>query len=188
VLIPPAYGLAEVELETYTGEGPISYWNNYVAVTQMGGQGVFVDKDLGLDIHADPDLVTPKLTPLREYQFALEPPKPAAKSFDAAAAARGKVLFEGAATCSTCHAGGSFTDAPTLHDADEIGAEPNEARRSKTGKYRSTPLRGVATHPPFFHDGSAATLADVVTHYNTALELTLTAKQQADLVEYLKSL
>lgn len=188
VLIPPAYGLADVELETYTGEGPISYWNNYVAVTQMGGQGAFVDKDLGLNIHADPDLVTPKLAPLRAYQFSLEPPKPAAKSFDAAAAARGKVLFEGAATCSSCHAGGSFTDAPTLHDADEIGAEPNEARRSKTGKYRTTPLRGVATHPPFFHDGSAATLADVVTHYDTALELTLTAKQQADLVEYLKSL
>lgn len=188
VLLPPAYGLADVELETYTGEGPISYWNNYVAVTQMGGQGTFVDEDLGLDIHADPDLVTPKLAALREYQFSLEAPRPAADSFDAAAAARGKALFEGAATCSTCHTGTSFTDAPTLHDADEIGAEPNEARRSKTGKYRTTPLRGMATHPPFFHDGSAATLADVVTHYNTVLELALTAKQQADLVEYLKSL
>lgn len=188
VLIPPAYGLADVELETYTGEGPISYWNNYVAVTQMGGQGTFVDEELGLEIHADPDLVTSKLPALREYQFSLTPPEPAAKSFDAAAAARGKVLFEGAAYCSTCHAGDSYTDAPTLHDADEIGADPNEARRSKTGKYRTTPLRGVATHPPFFHDGSAATLADVVAHYNTVLKLTLNAKQQTDLVEYLKSL
>lgn len=188
VLIPPAYGLADVELETYTGEGPISYWNAYVAITQMGGQGTFVDEDLGLSIHQSPDLVTPKLAPLRVYQFSLDAPKPAAGSFDATAAARGKALFDGAASCSTCHTGDSFTDAPTLHDAEEIGAEPNEARRSKTGKYRTTPLRGVSSHPPFFHDGSAATLADVVSHYDTVLELDLSAKQQADLVEYLKSL
>src|SRR5690349_2945645 len=47
VLIPPAYGLADVELETYTGEGPVSYWNAYVAVTQMGAQGNFTDEELG---------------------------------------------------------------------------------------------------------------------------------------------
>lgn len=188
VLIPPAYGLADVELETYTGDGPISYWNAYVAITQMGGQGTFVDEDLGLDIQADPDLVTPKLPALREYQFSLLPPTPAAGSFDADAAARGEALFAGVAMCSSCHAGDSFSDAPTLHDAEEIGVDGNEARRSKTGQYRTTPLRGVATHPPYFHDGSAATLADVVTHYDTVLELGLTAPEQADLVEYLKSL
>lgn len=188
VLIPPAYGLADVELETYTGEGPISYWNNYVAVTQMGAQGTFVDEDLDLKIEADPDLVTGKLAPLREYQFSLMPPEPAADSFDPDAAQRGKALFDGAALCSTCHTGDSFSDAPTLHDADEIGADPNEARRSKTGRYRTTPLRGVATHPPFFHDGSAATLGDVIVHYDTVLELGLNADQRADLSEYLKSL
>jgi cytochrome c5 len=188
VLIPPAYGLADVALETYTGEGPISYWNSYVAVTQMGGQGTFVDEELGLEIVAEPDLVTPKLNALREYQHALLPPKPAAASFDRDAAERGAALFDGAATCVTCHAGESFTDAPTLHDAEEIGAEPNEARRSKTGKYRTTPLRGVASHPPFFHDGSAETLEQVVEHYDTQLKLKLTGPQRADLVEYLKSL
>ena len=41
LVIPPAYGLAHVKNETYTAEGPISYWNAYVAVTQMGGQGNF---------------------------------------------------------------------------------------------------------------------------------------------------
>lgn len=188
VLIPPAYGLADVALETYTGEGPVSYWNAYVAITQMGGQGTFVDKDLGVSIQADPDLVTPKLVPLREYQFSLEPPTPVAKSFDAAAAKRGKTLFAGAAQCSTCHAGDSFTDAPSLHTAEEIGADTNEARRSKTGKYRTTPLRGVASHPPFFHDGSAETLEDVITHYDSVLDLKLNAAEQSDLVEYLKSL
>jgi hypothetical protein len=188
VLIPPAYGLADVALETYTGEGPISYWNNYVAVTQMGGQGTFVDDELDLNIQADPDLVTPKLAALRDYQFSLLPPRPAMNSFDAEAAERGQALFDGVATCSTCHRGDSFTDAPALHDAAEIGADANEARRSKTGMYRTTPLRGVASHPPFFHDGSAATLEDVVSHYDTVLQLGMSANQQADLAEYLKSL
>jgi hypothetical protein len=188
VWIPPAYGLADVALETYTGEGPISYWNAYVAITQMGGQGTFVDEDLGIDIEANPDLVTPKLDALREYQFSLEVPKPSAADFDAEAAERGDELFDGAAMCSTCHAGESHTDAPTLHAADEIGTETNEARRSKTGKYRTTPLRGLLSHPPYFHDGSAATLEDVVTHYDEVFSLGLDADQQADLVEYLKSL
>lgn len=188
VLIPPAYGLADVALETYTGEGPISYWNAYVAVTQMGAQGTFIDEELGISIEADPDLVTPKLEALREYQFSLLPPMPAAGSFDADAAERGAALFDGEATCSACHSGDSFTDAPMLHEPEAVGQETNEARRSKTGMYRTTPLRGVASHPPYFHDGSAATLEDVVSHYDTTLELGLSADQRADLVEYLKSL
>jgi hypothetical protein len=188
VLIPPAYGLKNVALETYTGEGPVTYWNNYVAVTQMGAHGNFKDPRLGLDIVQSPDRVTPKLPALRDYQFTLNPPAPPANSFDATAAARGKTLFEGTAKCSTCHAGGSFSDAPTLHDATETGMEPIEAMRSTSGKYRTTPLRGAWSHPPYFHDGSARTFADVVDHYDTALSLSLTAPQKADLVEYLKSL
>jgi hypothetical protein len=93
VLIPPAYGLAHVALETYTGEGPISYWNAYVAVTQMGAHGNFKDDRLGLDIVQTPDLVTDKLPALRAYQFSLAAPTPAASSFDAAAAARGKMFL-----------------------------------------------------------------------------------------------
>jgi cytochrome c peroxidase len=46
----------------------------------------------------------------------------------------------------------------------------------------------VWQHPPYFHDGSAATLADVVERYDAAQELGLTPEQKADLVEYLKSL
>jgi cytochrome c peroxidase len=177
-----------VALETYTGEGPISYWNAYVAVTQMGGQGSFTDERVGLDIMADPDLVTPRLPALREYQFSLVPPVPAADSFDPAAAERGAALFEGSAQCASCHSGASYSDAPMLHAPSETGMEENEAQRSATGMYRTTPLRGVATHAPFFHDGSAATLLDVVEHYDTTLELGLMADEMADLVEYLKSL
>ena len=90
--------------------------------------------------------------------------------------------------CSTCHAGPTFTDAPTLHEPAAVGQDPAYAMRTATKMYRSTPLRGLADHAPYFHDGSAVTLADVVTHYNTLLTLGLTAEQQADLVEYLKSL
>ncbi|HEX5059154.1 MAG TPA: c-type cytochrome [Kofleriaceae bacterium] len=188
VLIPPAYGLRDVALETYTGEGPVSYWNAYVAVTQMGGHGSFVDDRIGVAIHQEPDRVTPMLPALREYQFSFDPPAPPAGSFDAAAAARGKTLFDGQARCASCHSGSSFTDAPTLHAATETGMATDEARRSATGKYRTTPLRGVWQHPPYFHDGSAATLLDVVGHYNTVLGLSLTAEQQSDLEQYLRSL
>lgn len=188
VLIPPAYGLKEVPLETYTGEGPVTYWNNYVAVTQMGAHGNFSDPRLGLDIVQTPDLVTPKLPALRDYQFSLSAPKPSSHSFDGKAAERGKRLFEGAARCATCHAGKSLSDAPVLHDAAETGMEPIEAERSTTKKYRTTPLRGAFSHAPYFHDGSAATFADVVEHYDVSLQLNLSDDQKTDLVEYLKSL
>ncbi|HEX2880305.1 MAG TPA: hypothetical protein VHO25_12305 [Polyangiaceae bacterium] len=187
VLIPPAYGLAEVELETYTGEGPVSYWNAYVAVTQMGAQGSFHDEDLGLDIVADPDLVTPRLAALRDYQFSLNPPVPPAGSFDETASERGDLLFED--NCASCHVKDtSYTDAPLLHDPAEVGTDANEARRSKTGQYRTTPLRGAWSHPPYFHDGSAATFDDVVDHYDALLGLGFTGQEQMDLAEYLKSL
>ena len=66
--------------------------------------------------------------------------------------------------------------------------EAVHAQRSTTKQYRTTPLRGAWQRPPYFHDGSAATLAAVVDHYNTVLSLGLSAAQKTDLVEYLKSL
>ena len=188
VLLPPAYGLRDVALETYTGEGPISYWNSYVAVTQMHGQGSFSDPRLGINIVAQPDLVTPQLPVLRRYQFTLDPPAPPPGSFDPAAAERGKVVFNQAGRCASCHIPPTYTDAPLLHTPAETGSDPVLAGRGTTGRYRTTPLRGAWQHPPYFHSGSAATLTDVVAHYNTTLRLGLTAQQQADLVQFLKSL
>lgn len=188
VLIPPAYGLRDVALETYTGEGPVSYWNAYVAVTQMGGHGTFVDDRLGIAIHQEPDRVTPMLPALRDYQLSIDAPPPPADSFDAAAAARGKLVFEGAGTCASCHSGPRFTDAPTLHAPEETGMTTDAARRSATGMYRTTPLRALWQHPPYFHDGSAQTLADVVDHYSQVLALQLTTEQRDDLIQYLRSL
>jgi hypothetical protein len=190
LVIPPAYGLAGVHLETYTGEGPISYWNAYVAVTQMGGRGNFSDPRLGINVVHKNDLVTPKLAALLDYQLGLPAPPPPAGSFDPVAAARGSEVFAGAGTCASCHRGPTFTDVNlgNLHDADETGMDPAYAARTTTGKYRTTPLRALWQHPPYFHDGSATTLRDVVDHYNIELELELTEQQKLDLVEFLKSI
>jgi mono/diheme cytochrome c family protein len=189
-VIPPAYGLNGVAKEIYTGDGPVSYWNAYVAVTQMHGQGTFQDPRLNINIVKSPDVVTPLLPALRQYQFSLTVPRPAASTIDQAAAARGQALFAGAATCARCHTGALFTDVNqgVLHTAAEIGQEQQFAARSATGKYRTTPLRGLLGHAPYFHDGSAKTLAEVVVHYDQLLKLGLTTQQRADLVEYLKTL
>jgi mono/diheme cytochrome c family protein len=189
VVIPPIYGLADVPLETYTGDGPISYWNAYVGITQMGGIGNFFDPRIGVSIAYDQDMINPKLPALFEYQVSLEPAAPPDDAFDPDAAARGQELFVGAANCNSCHSGARLTDAATtLHAPDETGMDPTYAERTATKMYRTTPLRALLAHPPYFHDGSAATLADVVTHYDAQFELGLSAEQQADLVEYLNSL
>jgi len=188
LLLPPAYGLARVQNETYTAEGPISYWNAYVAVTQMHGQGDFADQRLGISVRQTPDLVTPKLPALREYQHSLSAPSPEAGSFDQAAAGRGRGVFN--RSCASCHVAATGTDNNTgkLHAPEETGVDGGYAARTANKKYRTTPLRGLAHHPPYFHDGSAATLADVVNHYNRVRSLRLTDEQRRDLVEFLKSL
>jgi mono/diheme cytochrome c family protein len=196
VVIPPAFGLEGVGFETYTGDGPVSYWNNYVAVTQMGGHGSFSDPRLGISIVQTPDLVTPKLRALVKYELSLKTPQPAAGSFDPKAARRGQGVFRGVAQCARCHTPPTYTDvlgkgnldAPLLHDPSETGMDPVYASRSATGRYRATPLRALATHAPYFHDGSAPDLRAVVEHYTRVLGLSLSDRQKDDLVEFLKSL
>jgi mono/diheme cytochrome c family protein len=192
-VIPPAYGLAGVNSVTFTGDGDSpAYWNRYVAVTQMHGHGSFSEPRLGIEVNntdGTGDLVEDKLPALEAYQLSLAAPAAPADSFDAAAAERGRSVFEGQGQCATCHSGETFTDANTLlHEPSEVPTDPTHAERSATQMYRTTPLRGVWQHPPYFHDGSATTLADVVERYDAASGLGLTAEQKADLVEYLKSL
>ena len=151
--------------------------------------GSFSEPRLGISVNNPPDLVEPKLSALEAYQLSLAAPPPPGGSFDAAAATRGQVVFDGPGQCATCHSGPQLTDANTrLHPAVEVPTDPTHAERSATKMYRTTPLRALWQHPPYFHDGSAATLADVVERYVSAKGLTLTAEQKADLVEYLKSL
>jgi mono/diheme cytochrome c family protein len=174
IVIPPIYGLKGVGFETFTGDGPISYWNSYVGVGQMGGRGNFSDPRISLLINQTPDLVTPKLAALLDYQLSLRTPAPAKGSFDAKAAARGKDLFRREARCSTCHQPPRFTDVLS--------------GRRRDVPFLTTPLRGLQQHPPYFHDGSAPSLRAVVDHYDTLFGLGLTPSQKRDLVEYLKSL
>jgi len=197
VVIPPIYGLKGVGFETYTADGPISYWNAYVGVGQMGGHGNFSDPRIGVMIaQPPPDLVTPKLPALLDYQLSLKAPEPVKGSFDEEAARRGKKLFRDEARCASCHRNPDLTDVlrgpdrdvPFLHDPAEVGQDPTYANETATRKYRTTPLRGLIHRTAFFHDGSAADLLAVVNHYDTLFNLHLTAAQKADLVEYLKSL
>jgi mono/diheme cytochrome c family protein len=188
LVLPPAYGLAQVKNETYTAEGPISYWNAYVAVTQMHGRGNFSDPRLNIDVKDTPDMVTPKLPALRAYQHSLPTPRPEAGTFDAAAAKRGLAVFN--QSCVRCHVDTTNTDnnAGTLHPPSDTGMDGAYAARTASKAYRTTPLRGLWQHPPYFHDGSSATLEAVVEHYNRVRDLKLSADQRADLVQFLKSL
>jgi mono/diheme cytochrome c family protein len=188
LVLPPAYGLADVDNETYTAEGPISYWNAYVAVTQMHGQGSFSDPRLGVNIVQVPDDVTPKLAALRAYQHSLPAPTPPPGTYDDDAAGRGRLVFE--SNCARCHVNGNLTDNndDVMHAPSETGMDPAYAERTSQKQYRTTPLRGLWKHAPYFHDGSAETLDAVVEHYARALNLQLTRTEREDLVEYLKSL
>jgi cytochrome c2 len=188
LVIPPAYGLANIKNATYTSEGPISYWNAYVAVTQMGGQGNFSDPRIGIEVTLTPDQVTPKLTALKMYQHSLPSPPAPAGSFDATVAERGRLLFD--QKCATCHVGGSGTDnnSGVLHAPEETGVDGAYAARTANKAYRTTPLRALWQHPPYFHDGSARNVEDVIAHYERVLRLTLSAQQKADLAHYLRSL
>lgn len=203
-LIPPAFGLAGVNLHTWTGFGSVPYWNAYVGVTEMNGSGTFFDarlsdptqyplaaKDGSWNTRGVPDLVTSKLAALHFYQLAIPAPKPPTGSFDAAAAERGKDIFNGRGKCSTCHVPPLFTEpGNNLHAPNEIGVDSFQADRSPTHMYRTPPLKGLWAHTRggFFHDGRFATLNEVAQHYNSFFGLGLSDQQVHDLVEYLKSL
>ncbi len=212
-IIPNAFGLAGVNNHTWTGGwGTVTYWNAYVANTELRGKGVFFDRRLGdpkkypvsarsgtWNLRNSPDLVTSKLGALHVYQLAIPAPPPPAGSFDAGAAARGELLFTGKATCARCHVPPLFTEPGwNNHKASEIGIDDFQAKRSPDESYRTAPLKGLWTYikanghgaagPGFYHDGRFKDLDAVVQHYNSHFRLGLTAQEARDLVEYLKSL
>jgi hypothetical protein len=203
-LIPPAFGMAGVNLHTWTGWGSVTHWNAFVANLEMHGSGTFFDprledgakfpiaaaNDFG-NVRNEPDLITPKLPGLHFYQLAIPAPKPPAGSFNPAAAARGDALFDGKAACATCHVEPLFTEPGwNMHTPAEVCIDSFQANRSPDERYRTSPLKGLWTHQRggFFHDGRFADLLAVVNHYNTCFNLGLTAGEKNDLVEYLKSL
>ena len=203
-LIPPAFGLSGVNLHTWTGWGSVTHWNAFVANLEMQGQGTFFDPRLddavkfpiaaaaGLgNVRNTPDLITGKLGDLHFYQLSIPAPSPPPGSFDAGAAARGKILFSGKAACARCHVPPLFTEPGwNMHTPAEIGIDAFQANRSPDERYRTAPLKGLWTHLKggFYHDGRFATLGAVVDHYNAFFALGLSAAETAEIVEYLKSL
>ena len=203
-LIPPACGLAGVNLHTWTGWGSVTYWNAFVANLLMHGKGTFYDPRLddaakfpvaaraGFGhIQNDPDLITPKLAALHFYQLAIPAPVPPDGSYDKDAALRGKTFFDGKARCATCHVPPLFTEPGwNMHSADEIGIDSFQSSRAPDGRYRTSPLKGLWAHGKggYYHDGRFATLHAVVDHYNSVFKLGLTEQEILDLIEYLKSL
>jgi len=203
-LIPPAFGLAGVNLHTWTGFGSVPYWNAYVGVTEMRGAGTFFDarfndkdqfpvsaKSGAGNTRGAPDRVTSKLAALHFYQLSIPAPKAPAGSYDRAAFERGKTIFNGEARCATCHVPPLFTEpGQNLHTPSEIGVDSFQADRSPTHMYRTAPLAGLWAHQKggFYHDGRFATLTDVVNHYNAHFKLNLGDAQRKDLVEYLKGI
>ena len=203
-LIPAAFGLAGVNLHTYTGWGSVTHWNAFVATLEMHGKGTYYDPRLkdskqfpiaakaGFDnVRSNPDLVTAKLAALHFYQLAIPAPEPPQGSFDKTASVRGEKLFNGRAKCGTCHVSPIFTEPGwNMHTAEEIGIDSFQADRSPDKRYRTTPLKGLWTHQKggFYHDGRFATLHDVVQHYDKHFSLGLTDQEKNDLVEYMKSL
>jgi hypothetical protein len=203
-LIPPAFGLAGVNLHTWTGFGSVPYWNAYVGVTEMHGSGTFFDMRLSdpdqypvavksgsFNTRGTPDLVTGKLPALHFYQLAIPAPKAPKGSFNVAAAARGKEVFNGRGQCATCHVPPLYTEpGENLHSPAELGIDSFQADRSPTHKYRTAPLAGLWTHQKggFYHDGRFPNLAAVIDHYDRNFRLGLNAQEKAELIEYLKSL
>jgi hypothetical protein len=206
VLIPPAFGLAGVNLHTWTGFGSVPYWNAYVAATEMHGSGAFFDARLAnkaqfavssksgshnMNVRGEADRSTAKLAPLHYYQLSIPAPKAPAGSFSTAGFERGKALFAGRAGCARCHVPPLFTEpGHNVHAPSEIGIDSFQADRSPTRAYRTAPLAGLWSHQKggFYHDGRFATLMDVVNHYDTFMKLGLSSENKADVVEYLKGI
>jgi hypothetical protein len=203
-LIPPAFGLAGVNLHTWVGWGSVTHWNAFVANLEMHGKGTFYDPRLNnaaqfpvaakagfADVRNSPDLISPKLPALHFYQLAIPAPAPPKGSFDQAAATEGKKLFEGKAQCSTCHVPPTMTEPGwNMHTAADVCIDDFQASRGPDDRYRTSPLNGLWTHTKggFYHDGRFPTLLDVVNHYDTCKNLGLTSEEKSELVQYLLSL
>lgn len=205
-LIPPAFGLAGVNLHTWTGWGNVTHWNAFVANLEMHGQGWFFDPRLNdattfpiaakngfgnvMPASPDADKVSSKLAALHFYQLALPIPSQERNPFDFRVV-RGQALFNGKAKCATCHTPPLYSEPGwNMHTPAEACMDDFQANRSPDKHYRTSPLKGLFTHTKggFFHDGRAATLNDVVNLYNSCMSLGLTDAEKDDLVQFVMSL
>jgi len=205
-LIPPAFGLAGVNLHTWTGWGSVAHWNALVAVLEMGGKGNFFDPRLddsnkfpiaaannfgNIRISEEQDQVTAKLPALHLYQISLAAPTPTVGENKTESIKRGKNVFTTKAGCNRCHVPPLYTEPGwNLHKAEELGIDNFQASRSPDEGYRTSPLKGLWTHHKggFYHDGRFQTLRDVINHYDRFFDLQLDDVEKEDLENFLNSL
>jgi cytochrome c peroxidase len=136
--------------------------------------------------------LAPKVAALHAYQLSLPAPEsPLKHQAFTKAPQRGDDLFSGKARCNNCHVEPLWTEPGwNMHTAAEVCIDDFQANRAPDRRYRTAPLGGLFTHQKggFYHDGRFATLNDVVDHYNSCMNLGLTADEKADLVAYLLTL
>ena len=118
-------------------------------------------------------------------------------------AQRGMKLFAKKANCAACHAGANFTDEQYHNLGVGMDAEKPDLGRFEVtkvekdkGAFKTPTLRNVAMTPPYMHDGSQETLAEVVEWYNKGghknqwlsdkmKPLNLTDQEKTDLVAFM---
>ena len=117
---------------------------------------------------------------------------------------RGLQLFRGKARCTACHDGPNFTDeafhaTQLSQDASDPGLRDATGRASDFGRFKTPTLRDVSLTAPYLHDGSVASLEEIVERYDRGglrtqgldiemRPLGLSGAEQADLVAFLRSL
>ena len=144
-VLPAAFGLAGVNLHTYKGWGSVTYWNAYVANTQMYGQGTFFDprmKDTEQFPIGEQNRFPQQTKQPRQGHSSSSPPSTSTSSRSPRrsrpktpstrqAPARGKMVFEGKARCASCHVPPLFTEPGwSMHTAEEMGIDDFQASRS----------------------------------------------------------
>ena len=204
-LLPPAFGLAGVNLHTWTGSGSVPYWNAYVAATQMHGTEVtFYDPRLSDPAQypvaarsgswntrgIDPANASDKLDALHYYQLSIPAPKPP----------RFVRCRRGRSGQHALPWQGTVCDLPRPTALHRAGVRDPYPRRDRHRQLPGRPLAdarlsdvtlaGLWSHQKggFFHDGRFATLDDVVNHYDAFLGLDLANTEKRDLVQFLLSI
>jgi cytochrome c peroxidase len=118
-------------------------------------------------------------------------------------AKRGFVLFNGKTNCFACHSGWRFTD-DRFHDIGTTTTDPGRGRVVKDDElmqfaFKTPTLRAVALRPPYMHDGSQATLLDVMKHYEKGgidrpsrsplmMPIELSDQERHDLIAFMETL
>lgn len=120
---------------------------------------------------------------------------------------RGLIVFFGRGACSECHNGANFTDnkyhnlgaRPVPGNPEDLGRYDVTKKAEDRGAFKTPSLRNVALTAPYMHDGSVATLEEVVDFYDRGgdsvagkdkliYKLNLTAQEKSDLVAFMKAL